>query len=764
MNRSSELSFRDILDILRRRREFQRRVMALALGLGILMSLFLPPVYRASATVTADKTPPIVLLDLPGFATAGVGAPPFGVAAPDVPTLAALARSETVRERAIARLKSTTWAAPTILKHVRVQPLWNTELVRISVDHRNPRVAAEATNAVAASLADVDLQARRRWATEMRRSIQDQLVVVDARLRASEDALVASKGKFGDIPLTAKTVMSLDRLAQLETQRVDIRLQQQEVRARIDAARGRLTTQARVSPTQWIPSPLISTLETQLASQEIELSGLRRQFTPKHPAIVNVEAKIAQTKHRLDSELGSTLRIDQYGVDPIYQQLIHQLRQDEVAWAALTARDQALTAEIDQYEGRLRQLPERELAQARLSRTAREAEDTHKLLTGKLQQALVAEASIGSVIRIVDGAEPPPAPMRPRWLTLLVVASLGLVVGVGGSLVKERIEDPIKSPEHAEHAMGGVLGSIPRITTPPRDPAHDNLPFVRLWRSFRAGASADTSEIATQARQRSAFAESFRYLRTNLLCHHKRLPRTLLVTSPGTNEGTDIVAANLAIALARAGVRVWLVDCDLRRPALRAVQAFHTPESDPSAGLAEWLSNDAHEPEPVRVTAIQNLSFLPAGAPSVHPAELLGSHRMRAFLERDRDEVDAIVLAAPPVLPVTDAAVLAPLVEGVLLVVHIGTTPQEAAHKARQQLQAVGGHLLGVVATGVPMEGGGSYYDFCAQYYGVEPSGVWYLGDEWSPRPGFGPAISPVSAVWQVMRWWEGRRRGARGR
>jgi polysaccharide biosynthesis transport protein len=756
-----DMRFRDVIGILRRRRGFQRRALAVALGLGILISLLLPPVYRASATVTADKTPPVVLLDLPGFATGGVGAP-FGVAAPDVPTLAALARSQTVREKAIANLTAATGtrAAPAILKHVRVQPLWNTELVRISVDHTDPRVAAEAANAVAASLADVDLQARRRWAKEMRRSIQDQLVVVDARLRAAEEILVASKGKFGDVPLTEKTVMSLDRLAQLEAQRVDVRLQRQEVRARIDTARGRLANQARVSPTQWVPSPLISTLETQLASQEIELSGLRRQFTPKHPSIVNVEAKITQTKRRLDSELGSSLRIDQYGVDPVYQQLVHQLRQDEVAWAALTAREQALASAIEQYEGRLRQLPSRELAQARLSRNAREAEDTHKVLTAKLQQALVAEASIGSVIRVVDSAEPPLIPMRPRWLILLVAASLGLVAGVGGALVKERIDDPIKSPEHVEHALGGLLGSIPQTDVPRQDPAYANLPILRSWRSSRAGPPVDPGGVVTAARRRAAFAESFRYLRTNLLCHHKRLPRTLLVTSPGTDEGTDIVAANLAIALAQAGVRVWLVDCDLRRPSLRGVPAFQDPQNGPSAGLAEWLDNEGPEHEPVRRTAIQNLSFLPAGAPPVNPAELLSGGRMRAFVQRDRDDVGVIVLAAPPVLPVTDAAVLAPAVEGVLLVVHVGTTPEEAAHKARQQLQAVGAHVLGVVATGVPIDGGGHYYDFCARYYGTEPSEVWYLGADRPRRPGAGPGISPMLAVQQVMRWWEGRRRG----
>src|SRR5207302_7182353 len=156
------------------------------------------------------------------------------------------------------------------------------------------------------------------------------LVIVDPRLRAAEDALVAFKTRYGNVPLSERTVASLNRLAQLEAQRVDVRVQAREVKGRVDAARSRLAVQAQISPFQWMPSPLISSLETQLATEEIELSGLHGQFTRKYPAVVNVEARISETKRRLDVELGHGPQIDRYGVDPVYQQLIQQVRQDEV--------------------------------------------------------------------------------------------------------------------------------------------------------------------------------------------------------------------------------------------------------------------------------------------------------------------------------------------------------------------------------------------------------------------------------------------------
>jgi polysaccharide biosynthesis transport protein len=732
MNQANDLSFRDILDIFSRRRRFIVRVWAIALALGAVASLAMRPPYRATSAITADRTPPVILLDQPGLAAQNLGGP-VGVASPDVPTLVALAQSEQVRARASARLSGADApaAARAVLAGVRAQPLRNTQLVRVSVDAGDPVAAAEAANAVTASLIDMDLTARRRWTREMRQSIQEQLVAADPRLRAAEDALAAYKARFGSAPLSGTTVTALDRLAQLEAQRVDVALQRQEAAARIEAARSRLSHQAQVSPNQWKPSPLIATLQSELATQEIEMAGLRRQFTPKHPAVLAATGRIAQTKQKLDAELAHSLRIDQYGVDPVYQQLAQQLKQDEVANAAMEARDRALSGAIAQYEDTVRQLPVREIGLARLARGAKEAEAIHQMLTDKLQQALAAEASIGSVIRVIDIAQAPVAPIRPRFLGLLMGAILGLAFGLGGAFLKEKVEDPLKSVEDGERVLGRpVLGVIPRMSVLNEEgsgdaPGQDGPSF---WERLVAGPGASARSQAEAERWRSAFVESFRYLRTNLLCLHKRPLRTLLVTSPGHGEGKDLVAANLAVAFAQAGLRVWLVDCDLRRPALARVPAFRNRGRNGHGGIAALLGAGRPERQLIQPAAEENLWFLPAGTPPANPSELLGGERMRAFLQQDRDDVDMIVLVAPPVLPVADAAVLAQAVEGVLLVVHIGTTPRGGALRARKQLDAVGAQVVGTVLNGAPMDGFGSYFHYYASYYGTEPHGAWYFG------------------------------------
>jgi len=682
VNRPYEMRLRDVLDVFRRRRRFAVSAFSIALAAGVLVSAFVRPPYRASATITAAKTPPVVILEQPGVAGNANALP--GIGSPDVPTLVALVKSQTVRDDAIARLAPMIGArrAQVLLNHLRVRTLWNTELVSVSVEDHDRNLAAAGANAVTASLVEMDLQDRRAWAKEMRRSVEEQLVIVDPRLHAAEDALVAFKTRYGNVPLSEKTVASLNRLAQLEAQRVDVRVQSREVKGRVQAVRSRLAVQARISPFQWMPSPLISSLETQLASEEIELSGLRGQFTPKHPAVVNVEARIAETKRRLNVELGHGPQVDRYGVDPVYQQLIQQVRQDEVAGSALDARDQALTSEVSRYEGELQDLPALELTEVRLIRSEKEADDTHQLLTAKLQQALVAEASIGSVVRIIDSAQPPLRPMSPRWLGVALGGCLGLLLGFGGSLVKEQIDDPIKGADHAERALGApVLASIPR-------PADEG----RAW------------PVLADHGAPPAFAESFRYLRTSLLHLRPSLPRTILVTSPGDGGTTAAVANQLAVAFAEAGLRTWLVDCDLRTQSLTRARAGSHVRAGTREGIAEWLTADMPEADLLLGTATRNLTFVAAGTPTPNAVNLLGGPRMRAFLRRDREDVDVTVVAAPPVLAVADAAALAPLVDGVVLVVRVGVGPQEAAEKAKRQLEAVGGRLLGLVVFGVPSD------------------------------------------------------------
>jgi capsular exopolysaccharide synthesis family protein len=622
-----------------------------------------------------------------------------------VATIAELASSATVRKDALARLTPAIGAraAEAALRGLHVEPVRDTNLLHIIIIARKPKIAATAADAVAAALIEVDTNLRVRQATVTRQLIERQLAMIAPRLRASEDALAAFNSQHKDVVPADHTSLIVAKLAQLEAERVDLSLQRQEIHARLAATRDGLAGQARVSPTEWIPSPLIASLQSQLATQEVERSGLRSQFTPRHPAVLEIEAKIAETKRRLEVELGRSLQADRYGVDPAYERLAEQLKLDEVTSAALVARAGAVDAAILEYEDRLQQLPGLELQQARLARDAKEADAITRMLSERRQQAVIAEASSGSAIRVVDATGNLGQAARSRWMGAVLGGVLGVVLGLGGALLMEQRDDPVKSGEDAGTLLRlPVLGTIPEV------------------KKNTAGFKAELA--------RPQFAEAFRYLRTNLLCLPKEPLRTLLVTSPGPDEGSDIVATNLSIALAQSGRRVWLVDCDLREPTLSRTWASRHMRGEQDIGLAEFLRGEKSVTLDECRTAIDNLWFLRAGGRPTDPAELLGNGKMGALLQRSEESVDVLVLLAPPLSAVADAAILASRVHGVLLVVRTSTTPRDAAYWAREQLEGVGADVLGVVVTGAPRGCIGGYGGNGSSYYGVEHLRPWHVG------------------------------------
>jgi non-specific protein-tyrosine kinase len=207
------------------------------------------------------------------------------------------------------------------------------------------------------------------------------------------------------------------------------------------------------------------------------------------------------------------------------------------------------------------------------------------------------------------------------------------------------------------------------------------------------------ADLITLASPRSAVAEAYRTLRTNLQLSSLDQPlRTLLVASAGADEGKSTTLANLAVTFAQAGRRTILVDSDLRRPSLHGL--FGTPND---RGLTTMLLQD-DAPAPLAETPIEGLRLLPSGPVPPNPSELLASRRLEGAIERLKDDADLVLFDSPPALAVSDAAVLSRRVDGVVLVVSAGRTRREHAARARQVLERAGARLLGVVLNNASLE------------------------------------------------------------
>ena len=217
-------------------------------------------------------------------------------------------------------------------------------------------------------------------------------------------------------------------------------------------------------------------------------------------------------------------------------------------------------------------------------------------------------------------------------------------------------------------------------------------------------------DVIALADPQSPAAEAYRTLRTNIQFSSLEKPvRRLLLTSAGSDEGKSLTVANLAVAMAQAELRVIVVDCDLRNPSQH--ELFHVPNGEglttmflgraARGGGAAGLGAATHMEPPLQATAVPGLSVLTSGPTPPNPAELLGSARMDSILEELMRRADIVLLDSPPVVAVTDAAVLSAKVDGCLLVVGAGIAKRDQVKKARAALEAVHANVIGVVVNNV---------------------------------------------------------------
>ncbi len=213
--------------------------------------------------------------------------------------------------------------------------------------------------------------------------------------------------------------------------------------------------------------------------------------------------------------------------------------------------------------------------------------------------------------------------------------------------------------------------------------------------------AAPSDLLITNTSPRSPISEAYRALRTNLQFVSPDKPlHTLLVTSPGPEEGKSTLLANLAVAIAQGERKVILADCDLRRPSLHKLFGLAHKQ-----GLTTMMVDDkALENPPLQETGVSGLQLLASGELPPSPSDLLGSQRMDRVLEALKQRADAVLLDAPPVMTVSDAAILATKVDGVLLVVSAGQTRRDSVQAAKAKLERVNAHLIGAVLTNVPLD------------------------------------------------------------
>ncbi|NLF40790.1 polysaccharide biosynthesis tyrosine autokinase [bacterium] len=331
------------------------------------------------------------------------------------------------------------------------------------------------------------------------------------------------------------------------------------------------------------------------------------------------------------------------------------------------------------------------------------------LLTKSSEYSLVKDFQPRN-ISVVDKAELPQVPTRPRTVLNLFFGLLfGLVFGVGLSFFMEYLDDTIKSPTDVEAFL--------------------RVPYLGLIPS--AGRGDTAIEGIVESQPKGSIAESYRAIRTNILFSSDRAVKSLLFTSSGPGEGKTTTALNVSEVMARAGDRTVLIDADMRRPRLHKILSL----DDQTKGLSNYLVGNAGLADIIQRTPIESLNVIAAGPIPPNPVELLNSQRLSELLNTLAQQYDRVIIDSPPIIAVTDAAILSRLVTGVVIAVHGGRAHRDIVKRGIETIKNVNGVVLGVILNNVNIYRA-SYYDYYYYSYYRYAYGYSYRKKDGTKRRG----------------------------
>jgi succinoglycan biosynthesis transport protein ExoP len=732
-SQDGEIDLWAYLGILRRRWPLVFLVMVVSVGVTAFITLRMTKIYRATTTVRIETQAPQVLgKDIEAVDEMGSGAGWANIEYYE--TQYKIIASRDVASRVVREFKlnedpdfleipeeerhpfkpvSVEEAAETLQEMLTVEPVKDSRIVSIHVDNPSPKRAQLYANAIAKAYLDKNLETMLQSTVDAVDWLSKQLDDAQHKLSASEEAAYEFKKDHGILSMSLE-----ERQNMITAQMTDVATKLTDAKAEriaLESKKAALAGVADVKDPMAIPfdalnsNSLIQELKQQYGALSQEYSEMSERYGPNFPLMVELDAKIERIQSDIAREVNNVLK----AVD--------------VSLAASKKTEKGLTKTLAALSRQAMALGEKSVAYNRLEREKINNERVYELLIGRSKEAHLSRLLRVNNVHILDPALLPKYPVKPRFnVNILVALVVGLILGFGLALLVELFDRTIKSQEEVESLGLTFLGIIPFIdASNPRSRDQSYYAYGEKRHLDRKKAKQKSTgrdepkpiirpDLFVHDFPKSHIAESCRAIRTNLLFMSASRPiKKILITSPLPQEGKTMVTVSLAIAMARAGARVLIVDTDMRRPRIHRTFDIHQ-----TTGISTMVLGESTVADSIRSTGIENLDVLVCGPIPPNPAELIHSERFDSAINNLCSRYDHMIFDSPPVTMVTDAAILSKMVDGTVLVLKYHSTTRDAGRRAVGVLRDIDATILGSVVNSLDLasRNGRSYYN--GDYYG----------------------------------------------
>ena len=582
-----------------------------------------------------------------------------------------------------------------LLNRLKVAGVAGTDVIQITFEAGDPKIAADVVNKIAEIYIRNDIQANRAEAGAAREFIQQQLPKTEAAARAADSELRRFRERYSIVKLDEEASASVKIISDLDGQIADAKAQLADTSARSQALQSRIgaNSQQALAISAVSQSPAVQEVLTQLQQAQQELAIEQTRYRSGYPTITSLERRIAALNTLLNQRVstvstgGQSVPVSELQPGALRQGLIEDFLHAEVDRQGLTSRIALLSQTQEVYRQRAKVLPGLDQSQQELERRVQAAQTTYENLLTRLSEVQVAENQSIGTARLVSPALLPQTPTNiSKNIIFLAGGLVGLLLGVAAAFILDMVDRSVKTLREARELFGytllGVIPHIPRGTTSfnlSRDDLDQAIPRV----------------IAREFPQSSA-AEAYQMLQANLKFLGSDEPiQSIVITSSTDREGKSEVSANLAFSLAQVGHRVLLVDADLRRPVQHHIWGLTN-----QVGLSNIIIDQVERDTAIREVT-PNLSVLPSGAIPPSPMTLLDSKRMAALINEFSRTYDYIIFDTPPLAGKADAAILGKLADGLILVARPGIVTSNSANAAKEFLTQSNQNVLGIVINDV---------------------------------------------------------------